>query len=199
MRNLPAGPFRVIAADPPWRFESWSSKGTAKAADNHYQTMSLEEIAALPIAEVAAPDCLLLMWAVNPMLPQALATMQAWGFEYKTVGFVWAKTTRKSEPTWDPRFHMGLGYWTRANAEVCLLGTRGKPKRSSKAVRQLIVEPVREHSRKPEEFYRRTTALAEGPYLEMFARQKREGWMTWGNETEKYPARGSFGMPHNPM
>jgi len=192
MMSLPAGPFNVIVADPPWRFESWSDKGKAKAADNHYETMGLDDIKRLPVADVAASDCLLLMWAVNPMLPQALDVMSAWGFRYKTLGFCWAKASKNSNPSWAPKWHMGLGYWTRANVEVCLLGTRGKPKRCSQGVRQLIVSPVREHSRKPDEFYERTMRLADGPYLEMFARQERKGWSTWGNETQKYPARGSL-------
>lgn len=195
MIDLPPRHFRTIAADPPWRFQSWSDKGRGRGAEQHYATMSLDDIVALPVAEAAASDCLLLMWAVNPMLPQAIATMAAWGFEYKTVAFVWAKTTRNSDPAWAPTYHMGLGYWTRANAEVCLLGTRGKPQRRSKAVRQLIVEPAREHSRKPDAFYQRAVALADGPYLELFAREERPGWTTWGNETTKFGATGSFALP----
>ena len=187
MIDLPPHHFRTIVADPPWSFKTWSNKGKAKSPEQHYDTMSLEDIKALPVGDAAAEDCLLLMWAVNPMLPQAFATMDAWGFSYKTIGFCWAKASRNSDPDWAPKWHMGLGYWTRANVEVCLLGVRGKPKRCSKAVRQLIVDPVREHSRKPDEFYNRVMRLAAGPYLELFSRQEREGWTTWGIERQKFP------------
>jgi len=187
MDDLPKHHFRTIVADPPWQFKTWSKKGTEKSAEQHYDTMTLDDIKALPVWDVAAEDCLLLLWAVNPMLPQALDVMEAWGFTYKTVGFCWAKASKNSDPAWAPKWHMGLGYWTRANVEICLLGVRGKPKRCSKSVRQLLVDPVREHSRKPDEFYRRVMRLAAGPYLEMFSRQEREGWTTWGNERQRFP------------
>ncbi len=106
--------------------------------------------------------------------------MHEWGFEYKTAAFTWAKTTSKDN------WHFGCGYWTRANAELCLLGTRGTPKRLSRAVRQLLISPVREHSRKPDETHERIERLVAGPYLELFARQSRPGWTTWGNEADKF-------------
>lgn len=187
MDDLPAHHFRTIVADPPWRFATWSDKGKGRSPDQHYRTMTLDDIKAMPVRETAAEDCMLFLWAINPMLPQALEVLSAWGFAYKTVAFCWAKTSKNSTPQWAPKWHVGLGYYSRANIEICLLGTRGKPKRCSKAVRQLIVDPVREHSRKPDEFYARVMRLAAGPYLELFARQERREWTTWGNETGKFP------------
>jgi N6-adenosine-specific RNA methylase IME4 len=130
---------------------------------------------------MAAKDCALFMWAVDPLLPDAFALMKAWGFEFKTVAFYWVKTNRKS-----PGYSTGLGYWTRANPETCLLGVRGKPKRLAKDVHRLIVAPRREHSRKPDEQYGRIERLVEGPYLECFARQTWPGWDVFGNQTGKF-------------
>jgi N6-adenosine-specific RNA methylase IME4 len=144
--------------------------------------MTMEDILALPVAELAAPDAVLLLWAINSMLPQGLKVMEAWGFTYKTVAFTWAKTTPSSEASWAPVYHMGLGYWTRQNTEQCLLGTRGKPKRTGKDVRQLIVSPRRQHSRKPAEFFQSVERLVPGPFLDLFARERRPNWDVWGNE-----------------
>ena len=183
--------YSTILADPPWSFKSWSDKGKNRApdamvrqdglAERHYQTMSKDWICGLmdregwPIAKNAS----LFLWAVDCMLPEALEVMAAWGFRYKTVAFTWAKTNRTR-----PGYSIGLGYWTRGNPEMCLLGTRGSPKRKSAAVRQLIVSERREHSRKPDEAHERIEALVDGPYLELFARRKRTGWDAWGNQLE---------------
>lgn len=203
--------YGCILADPAWRFETFSVKGRDRCPDGaasakqlrnlsrqnkperHYATMTLDEIKALPVRDWAAKDCVLLLWAVDPMLPQALDVGAAWGFKFKTVGFVWAKERRITSSRGDAfdhpdekRFPMGTGYWTRANPEMCLLFTRGKPKRLSASVRKLLIAPRREHSRKPDEQYARIEALVAGPYLEMFARQTRPGWTAWGNETERF-------------
>ncbi len=180
------GKFGCIAADPPWRFRSWNETNQHKAASRYYDLMTTEDIKALPVADIAATDCVLLLWATNPMLPQAIAVMEAWGFTYKTIGFCWAKTTKRTDQTWAPKYHLGLGYWSRANVELCLLGVRGKPKRTGRDVRQLLVEPVREHSRKPEKFYSSAERLVSGPYIELFSRTERPGWTTWGAETGKF-------------
>lgn len=158
--------------------------------------MSLDDIKALPVMELAARDCLLFMWAVDPLLPQAVQVGEAWGFTFKTVGFYWAKTRRATSTRGDrfvddpvrKSFPMGTGYWTRANPETCLLFSRGKPERLSASVAKLIVSPRREHSRKPDEQYERIEALVGGPYLEMFARQTRPGWSSWGNQVGKFDA-----------
>ena len=121
-------------------------------------------------------------------MPQALKVIEAWGFTYKTCAFCWNKGNTLPLFPDDFRDKMGLGYWTRANSEVCLLATRGKPKRLNADVRQIIQAPLREHSRKPDEVYSRIERLVAGPYLELFARQAWPGWDSWGNETEKFEA-----------
>ena len=133
----------MIYADPPWRY---TQKGLQGAAEKHYPTMGIDEICALPVADLAAPDSVLFLWATFPQLPEALRLIKAWGFQYKSVAFVWLKKNRKSE-SW----FYGLGFWTRGNAEVCLLATRGHPKRQAANVHQFIIAPIQEHSRKPDE------------------------------------------------
>lgn len=174
--------YRVIYADPPWTFTTWSDRGKGRSAEAHYDTLSLAEIKALPVASWCAPDALLLLWATDPLLPKALEVIAAWGFTYKTVGFYWVKLNpRRAGLLRDARdFFTGMGFWTRANPEPCLLATRGHPKRRSGAVRRLVVAPRREHSRKPDEVHERIEQLAAGPYLELFARATRPGWDCWG-------------------
>src|SRR6516164_8636988 len=176
--------YGVIYADPPWTFSTYSRKGKGRSAEAHYDCMSLAEIKALPVADWAADDCVLLLWATDPLLPMAFEVMGSWGFTYKTVGFYWAKLNKSaSKPVCDDRtFFTGLGFWTRANPEICLLATRGHPRRRSTSVKKLIVSPRREHSRKPDEAYRRIEALCHGPYLEMFARSAQPGWEAWSEE-----------------
>lgn len=172
--------FSVIYADPPWEFKVYSGKGKQRSAERHYDTTGLDDIAALPVEALAAPDCALFLWAVMPELPGALEIIKAWGFTYKTAGFTWAKQNRSGDG-----WFTGMGYWTRANAELCLLATRGSPQRLAMDVPQLIVAPVREHSRKPDEAPPRIERLLAGPYLELFARGERPGWTVWGNEIER--------------
>jgi N6-adenosine-specific RNA methylase IME4 len=127
---------------------------------------------------ICNPNCVLFIWAIDPMLPQAFKVIESWGFTYKTVAFTWAKKNKKSEG-----FFTGLGYWTRANPEMCLLATRGKPKRISKSVRQLVVDSRREHSRKPDRIRDDIVELCgDVSRIELFARQKSNGWDSWGNE-----------------
>jgi N6-adenosine-specific RNA methylase IME4 len=169
--------FQVIYADPPWEFKVYSGKGKQRSAERHYDTESLDDIKALPVADLAADDCALFLWCVMPELPGALEVIKAWGFEYKTAGFTWIKQNRNGEGLF-----WGMGYWTRANAELCLLATRGSPTRLNADVHQVVMAPVGEHSRKPDEVRKRIKRLIGGPYLELFARQQVEGWHTWGNE-----------------
>jgi N6-adenosine-specific RNA methylase IME4 len=173
--------YGVIYADPPWYFKTYSNKGKDKSPEKHYSCMSLSDIISLPVSELAKDDAVLLMWVVDPLLDQAFKVIDAWGFKYKTVGFTWAKTNRTKMG-----FFTGLGYWTRGNPEMCLLATKGKPKRISKSVPQLVVEQRREHSRKPDIMYNHIENLLQGPYIELFARTKRPGWDSWGNQTEKF-------------
>lgn len=179
--------YPVILADPPWTFMTRSSKGKGRSAEKHYDCMSFAKIKALPVADLAAKDCTLFMWVTDPMLPKSMELLDAWGFTYKTVGFYWAKTNKSAGDTLSPKdFFTGMGYWTRANPEQCLLATRGHPKRRAKDVRRLIVSPRREHSRKPDETYDRIERLVAGPYLELFSRTERPGWDCWGNEAGKF-------------
>jgi N6-adenosine-specific RNA methylase IME4 len=172
--------FGAIYADPPWAFATYSHKGKGRSPEAHYDCMGLDAIKALPVADWAGQDCALFLWATDPSLPQALEVISAWGFVYKTVAFTWVKTTMDGSG-----FPIGCGYWTRANPEMCLLATRGRPQRLSRSVRQLLVAPRREHSRKPDEAYTRIEALISGPYLEMFARSRRQGWASWGIEVDE--------------
>ena len=173
--------YNVIYADPPWTFKTYSDKGKDRSPENHYNVISLKDICNLPISKIANDDSVLLMWVVDPLLYKAFEVINAWGFKYKTVGFTWAKTNKKSMG-----FFTGLGYWTRGNPEMCLLATKGKPKRISKSVPQLVVEQRREHSRKPDIMYNHIENLLEGPYIELFARTQRSGWDSWGNEVDKF-------------
>ena len=179
MVDLPNKRYKVIYADPPWLFRTRSDKGRAKEKnpEAHYNCMSLNDICNLPIKDIADENCVLLMWVCDPMLDQAMKVIDAWGFKYKTVGFTWAKTNKKTLG-----FFTGLGYWTRGNPEMCLLATKGKPKRISKSVPQLVVDQRREHSRKPDIMYNHIENLLDGPYIELFARQQRDGWDCYGNE-----------------
>src|SRR5215469_4770610 len=173
--------YKVIYADPPWTFSTYSHKGKGRSPEAYYDCMTLADIKALPVAEWAADDCVLLLWATDPLLEKAFDVIRAWGFTYKTVGFYWVKLIKSSPALmYDERsFFTGLGFWTRANPEPCLLATRGHPHRRRADVSKLIVSPRREHSRKPDEVYDRIEALCEGPYLEMFARFARSGWDAW--------------------
>lgn len=196
----PFNHYKVIYADPPWTFATYSDKGKGRSAEAHYDCMSIKEIGALPVSTWAADDSVLLLWATDPLLEKALEIVRAWGFVYKTVGFYWTKLNKSAgypcqpslglepEDRWqgvfdDNSFFTGLGFWTRANPEMCLLATRGKPKRKSSAVKKLVIAPRREHSRKPDEVYDRIEALCDGPYLEMFARHSRPGWDNWGMQS----------------
>lgn len=170
--------YQVIYADPPWAYRVWSKKGAGRSAESHYPTMSLEDIKALPVADLADQDCALFLWITFPMLREAWSVMDAWGFSFKTVAFVWVKLNRKSNGLFT-----GMGYWTRANAEICLLATKGHPKRQARNVHQVILSHVEEHSKKPDEARRRIEVLmGDVPRVELFARQHLPGWDVWGNE-----------------
>lgn len=186
--------YNVILADPPWTHTTFSPKGL-EGRPQHYPRMTLSEINAIPVDEWAAKDCHLFLWTTGVHLEQAFEVIKAWGFQYSGMGFVWIKLN-KNAPIMETRgiqlialndLFMGGGYTTRKNAEFCLLARRGKPQRLDKKIHEVIVEQRREHSRKPEESYKRIKKYAAGPRLEMFARQKRAGFDAWGNETNKFP------------
>lgn len=172
--------FGLILADPPWDFELRSAAGEAKAPQAHYHCMPTTSIAALPVGHLAAGDAFLLLWATFPMLPDALRVMAAWGFKYKT-GASWAKQSSTGR-AWT----FGPGYIFRSAAELVLVGTMGAPRQRSRSIRNLIVAPVRGHSRKPDDIYDMAEGLSAGPFCELFARQRRPGWQSWGNEVDKF-------------
>lgn len=150
--------------------------------------MNLDEMKMLPVQKLAAPDCVLFMWSTWPHLPQAMELIGAWGFTYKTCAFDWMKADVSTIDLFDfPKdADMKMGYWTRSNSEPCLLATRGKPKRTDAGVRMGIIEPAREHSRKPDCVHGRIERLVSGPYVELFGRTRRTNWLSWGNELGKF-------------
>ena len=172
--------YDLICADPPWDFANFSAKGEAKNAKAQYECMSLDAIKALPVGSLAGRDCVLWLWATNPMLPQAIDVLRAWGFNYAAAGH-WSKKTKTGKQAF------GTGYILRCAGEPFLIGTMGEPK-CSRSVRSVIEAVVREHSRKPEEAY----AAAEKLYpraanrADLFSRQRRPGWHSWGFEADKF-------------
>ncbi len=176
--QLPDGQFGCILADPPWSFLTYGKKRTTphRGAQEHYGTMTAEELRALHVGGLAMKNCALFMWVVDSHFDEALELGRAWGFQFKTCAFVWVK----SKPGgWAVP---GMGYWTRKQTEQCWLFTKGSPKRLSKGVEQILHCPRGAHSAKPDIQYERIEALVEGPYVELFARSERPGWSAWGNE-----------------
>lgn len=195
MIDLPTtdGGWRCITADPPWYFRNRTGAVSDRDPRRHYSVMTLDEIQAMPVKEVAARDAHLFLWVTGPCLRQAFDVFDAWGFRYSGVAFTWVKLKKSHNPhqlrvlpSAESDLHVGLGFTTRKNAEFCLLGRRGSAKRVAKNVREIIMSPVRAHSRKPEEFFPRVEAYCDGPYLELFSRCDRPGWQAWGNETGKF-------------
>lgn len=180
--------FGAVLADPPWRYNTWSAKGTGRSAEQHYSTMSVAEICALDVRGLMQPNAVLFLWATWPTIKDAFTLIEAWGFTYKTCAFDWMKADARQLEMFDASIDadMKLGHWTRSNSEPCLLATMGSPSRLNADVRMGIIEPTREHSRKPDCIYSRIERLVSGPFLELFARNKRPGWVSLGNETEKF-------------
>jgi N6-adenosine-specific RNA methylase IME4 len=173
--------YQIIYADPPWTYKVWSERGNKRSASQHYPTMSKEELQAFPINMLATKNSVLFLWVTPPCLEEGIELIKKWGFTYKTIGFTWIKKNKKTDSLF-----WGMGYYTRANTELCLLATRGDPlKRVSRSVHQVIESPVREHSRKPDETRDRIVRLfGDLPRIELFARQKTDGWDAWGNEVQ---------------
>ncbi|TCL74200.1 site-specific DNA-methyltransferase (adenine-specific) [Hydrogenispora ethanolica] len=179
--------YSAILVDPPWQYRVFDDSDAAHgAAKSHYPTMTLEQIKSLPVSNLAAENCILFLWVTPPCLEEGLEVIRAWGFRYKTKAFNWVKVYPGG------KLVLGLGHYTRANSEDCLLAVKGRPKISNRDVSQIIwenvpetiVAPVREHSRKPDEQYSRIERLTGGPYLELFARQRWPEWDVWGNQVE---------------
>lgn len=171
--------FGSIGADPQWKFLTRSAAGEGRSANIHYKTEEVDRIKDLPVGELLADDGAFYMWMVDWCPQDALDLLAHWGLKHVTTAFTWVKQNASGEG-----WHMGQGYWTRANPEQCWLATKGNPKRLYADVRQLIVAPVMEHSRKPDEWLDRIERLTEGDYLELQARRPRKGWTSWGDELE---------------
>jgi len=195
MTDWPFTPLRQMAygcilADPPWTYETRSVNGQSKSPSQHYKVMGLDEIQSLPVHLLAADDCMLIMWTTAPHLEQGIETMRAWGFDYVTAG-AWAKQTSTGT-----KLAFGTGYIYRSAAEFYLVGKIGNPRSAAKNIRNLILAPVREHSRKPDEMHEQLERMFPNVRrCELFGRQSRPGWAVWGNETEKFNDHTGVGVP----
>ena len=190
---FPNKKYQIIYADPPWGSNSQFGRDKNKGNEQHYPLMTLQNIKDLPIKELADENCILFLWVVDTQLFDAGEVIRDWGFVYKTVGFSWYKKNKIASTMF-----FGLGYWTRANTEICLLATKGNPKRVDKGISQVIENldfnylyteqifaTIREHSRKPDEVREKIVKLCgDLPRIELFAREQFEGWDAWGNQIE---------------
>lgn len=177
---LDRGAYSLIMIDPPWSYKTYSPKGWGKSAQRHYACMTMEDIARLPVGELAAKDCLVWLWATAPMLDQQMAVLKGWGARYVSSG-VWVKTTNAG------RVAFGTGYSFRNAHEIVILGAFGRPKIVSRSVRSVLMAPVREHSRKPDLAYELARELIPyGRAADLFSREARFGWDAWGHEAEKF-------------
>ncbi len=169
--------YNIIYADPPWSYRDKALAGN-RGAGCKYPVMSTDDIAKLPIDKITHDDCILFLWVTMPKLNECFDLIEKWGFTYKTCGFVWIKKNKRSGTNF-----MGMGRWTRANAELCLIVTKGKPKRISASVHSVIESPIEGHSKKPDIVRDKIVELmGDLPRIELFARQHVEGWDCWGNE-----------------
>jgi N6-adenosine-specific RNA methylase IME4 len=173
--------YSIILADPSWQYNNKNTGGSMISGSNaKYNTMSQNDIESLNISKIARKDSFLFLWVTYPMLQEGLNVMKKWGFEYKTVAFTWVKKTKNNKD------HFGMGFWTRANPEICLLGVKGKPKVKSHSVRQLTYAQVEEHSKKPDIIREKIIQLCGNlSKIELFARQENDKWDTIGLELGK--------------
>ena len=187
--KFPNKKYNIIYADPPWQFKYQSKKRTDGTSDDlnirdpqkEYPCMTIDDIYNMPVNEIADDNSILFLWVTYPLLKEGIKTMEEWGFTYKTCGFSWIKKNKKTDSLF-----WGLGYWTRANNEICLLGTKGKPKRVSKGVHQVVMSKIQKHSQKPDIVKDRIVELCgDVPRIELFARQRTKGWDVWGNEVSE--------------
>lgn len=180
IKPFPNKKYNIIYADPPWAYKDKRDKHPriCGGALSHYQTLSLNEIKSLPIQDISDDNCMLFLWATFPCLPEAFEVIKGWGFKYKTLGFSWIKTNKNNGK---PFF--GIGYYTKSNCEVCLLGVKGKPIKESNSVSSVLIEPKERHSKKPDIVREKIVELCgDIPRIELFARQSANGWDSWGNE-----------------
>lgn len=176
--------YNIIYLDPPWQYNARNNKNTkfSLGVHGHYPTMSMQEIMKLPINKIADDNCALCMWCTFPYLDKQIKLFEHWGFKYKTILFNWVKTNKNNDK---PFF--GVGYYTKSNSEVCLLGVKGKMKPVSNSVSSVIISPREQHSKKPDVARDRIVELfGDLPRIELFARQSSDGWITFGNEANKF-------------
>jgi len=173
--QFPNKKYQIIYADPPWNFNF--HKRALKTKEHLYPTMKADEIINLPVNKIADENSVLFLWVMNSEIPLALKCIDSWGFTYKTVAFTWVKTTKNT-------YHFGGGNWTRSNPELCMFATRGGGiKRVSASVRNLQIHRLAEHSKKPAIIRDEIISLVgDLTKIELFARQKTDGWDVWGNE-----------------
>ena len=165
--------------DPPWQYRDKALAGN-RGAECKYPVLTIQQLKELPVPDIADTNCLLFMWITMPKLNKVFSLIESWEFAYKTAAFTWVKQNKKSDG-----WFWGMGRWTRANAELCLLATKGKPQRVNAGVSSLIVSHLREHSQKPDEARDRIVQLVgDIPRIELFARRRFPGWYAWGNELE---------------
>jgi len=171
--------YEIILADPAWSYEDKALAGN-RGAGCKYQVLSNYDVTRLNVEDLAADNCVLFMWVTFPKLQEGLDCVKAWGFTFKTVAFTWVKNYSNGNS------FLGMGRWTRANAEICLLATKGKPKRIDAGVRQIIESIPERHSKKPDEIRDRIVSLmGDLPRIELFARERAKGWDAWGNEIKE--------------
>lgn len=180
-KPLPNKKYQIIYADPPWKYKD-KSKSHGGGAESHYPCMDLKDICNLPIDNISDCDSVLFLWVTMPMLIEGLQVIESWGFKYKTCGFVWVKTNK------DSSIYMGMGRYTRSNAEICLLATKGKGiPRNNCSIKNTHLHQRLRHSEKPELFRQLIDNLFDNASLsriELFARQKVDGWDCWGLEVD---------------
>ncbi len=170
--------YQIIYADPPWSYND-KMTGHSFSLDHEYETQGQKFIEGLPIKNIIEKDSVLFLWATSPLLPYAMKTIEAWGFKFKTIAFIWVKKTKYG------KWVSNLGRWTMGGGEICILATKGKPKRMIKNIKQLVFAERKRHSEKPQEVRNRIVELmGDIPRIELFARQKTEGWDVWGNEVK---------------
>ena len=175
MIPLPDKKYNIIYADPAW---SYKGKMMNSSVTDHYSVLTIEQIAELPVKDITDDNCILFMCVTLPKLNEFMKVVDGWGFEYKTTAFVWVKKNKNADS-----YFMGLGRWTRANAEICILATKGKIKRLRADIRQLQIHKIEEHSKKPDIFRDLIIDLVGNlPRIELFARNKAIGWDAWGDE-----------------
>jgi N6-adenosine-specific RNA methylase IME4 len=171
--------YNIVYADPPWSYKDKRNKykRLCGGALSYYNTMSVEEISSLPVKDITDENCMLFLWVTFPMLQEGLDVMDKWGFKYKTLGFSWIKTNKRNKK---PFF--GIGYYTKSNCEVCLIGVKGKPIKQSNSVSSVIIAPREEHSKKPDIVRDKIVELCgDVPRIELFARAIFPGWDSWGD------------------